>query len=793
MAGVAAKLHTRSRGNEKMAPLIGSRALRGEDPRLLRGGGRYLDDVALPGALHCAFVRSASAHALIRGIDTAAARAIPGVTAVLTLEDIAAVLTQRRIPRGARSTRQPEGSTPFILAGAEVAFVGEPVAIAVAESRYVAEDAASLVAVEYEDLPAHADARQAVAPGAPRVRNELPNVLASFRVGYGDIDAAFKGAAHVFRQELWQHRGSGHPLEGRGVAVENRTSEDALVVWASTQMPNDLCHTLAVLLDLDETRLRIRTPDLGGGFGPKYCVYPEEVAVVAAAKLLGRSLRWVEDRREHFLGAIQERDQFWALEIAVDAEARIRGIRGTMLHDQGAYALKDVNLPYNSATSVTGPYVVPAYAIEVAIALTNKAPASSVRGAGHPQSCFAMERMMDLVAREIGLDRAEVRRRNLIPADKMPYELPLKARSGAPIRYDSGDYAACQAEMLAAAGWDDFPRRQKEALAEGRYIGLGLAHTVKGTGRGPFETGAVRIAPSGRVTILTGASLMGQGLATSLQQICAGELGIGAADVTVIAGDTALAPLGLGGFASRQLVTAGSSVLLASRAVAAKAKKLASHLLEAAEEDLELADGSVRVVGVRQRAIALGELAGILKGAPGYSFPPGLTPGLDDATSFMGDALAYANGCHVAEVEVDAETGGVRILRYFAIQDSGRLINPMIVDGQAHGGIAHGIGNALFEFMGYDESAQPITTSFGEYLLPTATELPMFTTFYKELPSPMNPLGAKGAGEVGTTPAAAAVLSAVEDALTPFGVRISRLPLRPPDLLALISKSRRKD
>ena len=773
-----------------MAALIGSRVLRSEDPRLLRGGGRYLDDIELPGALHCAFVRSASAHALIRGIDVGAARALPGVHAVLTLNDLRAVLTDARLPRGARATRQPEGSTPFILAGEEVAFVGEPIAIVVAESRYIAEDAAALVAVEYEELPALADARQAVASGAPKVRTEMPNVLASFRVGYGDVEAAFKGAARQFRQELLQHRGSGHPLEGRGVAVEYRAGEDALIVWASTQMPNDLYHALATLLDLDETRLRVRTPDVGGGFGPKYCVYPEDVAVVAAAKLLGRSLRWSEDRREHFLGAIQERDQFWTLEIAVDAEARILGIRGSMLHDQGAYALKDVNLSYNSATSVTGPYVVPAYAIEVVIATTNKAPASSVRGAGHPQSCFAMERMMDLVAREMGLDRAEVRRRNLIPAERMPYELPLKARSGAPIRYDSGDYGACQAEVLAAAGWDDFPRRQKEALAEGRYIGAGLAHTVKGTGRGPFETGAVRIAPSGRVTIATGAAMMGQGLATSLQQICAGELGIDAADVTVISGDTGVAPMGLGGFASRQLVTAGSTVLLASRAVAAKAKKLASHLLEAAEEDLELADGSVRVVGVRQRAIALGDLAGILKGAPGYSFPPGLTPGLDDNTNFMSDGLAYANGCHVAEVEVDAETGGVRILRYFAIQDSGRLINPMIVDGQAHGGIAHGIGNALFEWMGYDESAQPVTMSFADYLLPSATELPMFRTLYKESLSPMNPLGAKGAGEVGTIPVAAAVISAIEDAVSPFGVTIDEAPVSPPRLVELIAKAR---
>jgi carbon-monoxide dehydrogenase large subunit len=370
----------------------------------------------------------------------------------------------------------------------------------------------------------------------------------------------------------------------------------------------------------------------------------------------------------------------------------------------------------------------------------------------------------------------------------MPYLKPLKARSGEQVQYDSGDYPGCQAEILAAAGWDEFPRRQAEARAQGRYIGIGLAHGIKGTGRGPFEFGNVRVSPTGHITVSTGAAPMGQGLATALAQICAQAFGVRAQDVSVIAGDTAAAPLGLGGFASRQTVTAGSSVKVAADAVAAKARKLASHMLEAAEEDLEIVGGEVRVVGAPQLAVKLGELARLLKGAPGYGFPPGIDPGLEASATFRIDQLAYSNACHVVEVEVDVETGGVRILRYIALQDAGRRVNPMIVEGQVHGGIAHGVGNAVLEWMGYDASGQPVTTTFADYLMPTATDLPNFETLYKESPSPHNPLGVKGVGEVGVIPAAAAVISAIEDALSPFDVRISQMPVMPHELVELIAK-----
>ncbi|HKF99342.1 MAG TPA: xanthine dehydrogenase family protein molybdopterin-binding subunit [Xanthobacteraceae bacterium] len=770
-----------------MPSLIGSRVPRLEDEPLLRGRGRFVDDIVVPGVLHAAFVRSPHPHALIRAIDKAAALALPGVHAVLALDDLAPVLVKRRMLRQSNSGTPLDRFWAFALADGESSYVGEAVALVVADNRYLAEDAASLVTIDYEVMPAAADCRLAIEPGAPTVRRELTsNIVSTYRVAFGDAEAAFRQAPHVFHDELWQHRGSAHPIETRGLLAEFRSADDGITVWASTQKAHDLYHALNAAMDFDVGALRVAAPDIGGGFGPKLCVYPEDVAVVAAAKLMRRSLKWIEDRREHFTNAVHERDQYWSIEIGVDAAARVLGMRGRLLHDLGAYALQDVNLPYNSASMLSGPYVVPALAIEVTIAATNKTPVSSVRGAGYPQAAFAMERMLDRVAHGLDLDRAEVRRRNLIPPGKMPYVKPLKARSGAVMQYDSGDYPACQAELLAAAGWDDFPRRQAHARAQGRYLGIGLSHGIKGTGRGPFESGLVRVSPTGQVMVFTGAAAIGQGLRTALAQICAEQMGLAPADVKVVPGDTGGVSLGLGAFASRQTVTAGSSVLLAARAVAAKARKVASHLLEAAEHDLELKDGEVRVVGAPQLSVKLSEIARVLQGAPGYGFPPGVDPGLEASETFRTDALSYANGCHVAEVEVDVETGGVRILRYLALQDSGRRINPMMVDGQVQGGIAHAIGNALFEWMQYDAAGQPVSTTFADYLLPTATEVPALETLYRETPSPLNPLGVKGVGEAGTIPGAAAVVSAVEDALRPFGVRISQVPIPPQKLLELI-------
>ena len=764
--------------------IVGTRTRRIEDPRLLRGAGRYAGDIQLPGMLHAAFVRSPHAHALIKSIDARAAREMPGVAAVLTAQELEAAGVRLRMPLGFPSSALPDNITPFVLAPGEVCFVGEALAMVVADSRYIAEDAAAAVEVDYEPLPAVADLDAALAPGEPKVRREAQsNVLTQFKVAYGDVAGAFAGAAHVFRERLAQHRGAAHPIEGRGAVARYEPGEDRLTVWSSTQMAHDLWMTLAALLGIPDERIRVSAPDVGGGFGAKFLVYPEEIAVAAASRLLARPVKWIEDRFEHFVSAIQERDQLWDVEIAVDGEARIRGVRGRLLHDQGAYTPQGINCAYNSSTSVTGPYIVPAYALDVLVLQTNKVPTIPVRGAGYPQACFTMERLIDRVARELGLDRAEVRRRNLVPASSMPYEKPLKNRAGAPIVLDSGDYALCQQKVLEAIDYASFAARQSAARAQGRHIGIGIAHGVKGTGRGPFESGTVRISPSGHVSVYSGALAMGQGIHTALAQLCAAELGIRPDEIEVITGDTAYVSLGLGGFASRQLVTAGSSVQLAARKVREKALKVAAQELEAAEADLELADGAVRIAGTN-RAITLAAIARVLRGVPGYSLPPGVEPGLEASVQWQTDQMAYAHSCHACEVEVDLETGGVKILRYVALQDSGRLVNPLIVEGQVHGGVVHGIGNALYERMRFDEAAQPLTTTFADYLLPTSTELPYIEVLLHESPSPFNPLGAKGVGEGGTVPVAAAVIAAIEDAT---GVRISEAPITPARIVELLT------
>lgn len=773
----------------KQASPVGARISRPRDPVLLSGGGHYLDDVEAKGALHVAFVRSAHAHARILGIDTREAAATPGVHAVLTIEDIAKVATAKRMPLIAAPNAATTPATPFILADKEVAFVGECVAMVVADSRYAAEDGAARVEVDYDPLPVCADVMAAVDPDAPVVRTELQkNVLNTYRLEYGDVDAAFSPDAIVLKETYTIHRGGGHPMEGRGIVVEASAAHDKLVVRSSTQMPNDLHQAVILATGAHDDDVHVISPDIGGGFGPKYCVYPEEIAVACAARLLRRPLKWVEDRREHFLGAIQERDQIWEAEIAVSRDGRLRGVRGHLVHDQGAYTFKAANLPYNSATAVPGPYLLPAYRMDVTVAFTNKAPVSSVRGAGYPQAAFVMERLMDKAARALGIDRAEFRAMNLIPASKMPYAKPLKARSGAAIVYDSGDYPAAQARALTAAAWSGIDERRREAAKRGKLRGIGIANAVKGTGRGPFETGIVRIAASGRVSVYTGACEMGQGLTTALAQICAEELGVKPADVTVVTGDTAASPLGLGGFASRQLVTAGSSVRLSARQVAEKAKRLASHMLETAEGDLELRDGRVEIKGVPGRGVTLAELARVLRGAPGYAFPPGLTPGLEAAENWQTGPLAYANTTHVAEVEVDPDTGGVEIVGYVAVQDSGVLINPMLVEGQLAGGIVHGVGNALYENMRYDAEGQPLSTTLAEYLITSAIEAPRVKADFMQSPSPNNPLGAKGAGEVGTIPAAAAVISAIEDALSESKAEIAKAPVSPVDIAGWLKR-----
>jgi aerobic carbon-monoxide dehydrogenase large subunit len=767
---------------------IGHSVKRLEDHPLLTGTGRFVADLRFPDTLEAAFVRSPHAHAAMRGIDTSAARRCPGVHAVLTLADLLPLLAQVRLPLQFRTAQLPADITPLVLAKDEVAFVGEAVAVVVAQTRYLAEDAAALVAVDYEVLPAVSDCRQALQPGAPRAhRGRGGNVLVEFRQAYGDVEAAFARAPRRSSVSLKQHRGGAHSIEGRGALAAYDGNEDRLTLWSSTQLAHEMRAFLMTLLRLDENQLRVVAPDVGGGFGAKFVMYPEEVTLAASCLLLRRPIRWIEDRREHFLAAIQERDQYWDLEVAFDNDGRLLGVRGEMLHDEGAYTPQGINLPYNASTALPGPYILPAYQLDVRVVETNKVATMPVRGAGYPEGAFAMERLLDRVADELGLERAEVRRRNLVPPEKMPYVSPLKTRAGSPVALDSGDFPACQRMALEAIDYAGFASRQRHARAEGRYVGLGVGNGVKGTGRGPFESGIVRIGRSGRISVYTGAMPMGQGIKTALAQICAEQFDVAPDTVAVAAGDTAVIPYGQGGFASRQTVTAGSAVHLAASAVRDKALKVAAHLLEVSVSDLELRDGRIEIAGAPGSGLTLREIAEAVSGVPGYAMPGKFEPGLESMQSFLPSALTYGGGSHAVELEVDIETCGIRILRYVVVNDSGRVINPMMVEGQLTGGAAHGIGNALFEWMGYDDQAQPVTTTFADYLMPGATEVPNIEVKLAEFPSPLNPLGVKGVGESGCVPAAGAIVSAIENALSPFGVRISEYPVTPARLFALLA------
>ena len=713
--------------------------------------------------------------------------------AVFSYADLAPLFIKNFIPPDNPALEFAETTKAIVLAEDEVCYVGEIVAIVVADTRYIAEDALALVDVDYEILPAISDCRDAIAPDAARAhRHASNNIVAEFRTEYGDCDTAFSNAFHILNLSLKQHRGSGHPIEGRGIVIEFDSTNDGLTAWASTQGAHRVRNSLVDIFGLDETRVRAATPDVGGGFGSKHIVYPEEIIAAGAALLLKRSIKWIEDRREHFLAAIQERDQYWDIEVATDVKGHLLGVRGSMIHDQGAYTLLGFNVPHNASLAVPGPYVLPNYQLDVTIATTNRVGTIPVRGAGYPEGTFTMERILDRVANDLGIGRDEVRRRNLISADMIPYELPIRARDGSTTHYESGDYPACLQKALDGSDFEGFQVRQAEARSQGRYIGIGLANCTKITGRGPFETGIVRIGPSGQITVYTGAMAMGQGIKTAYAQICADQFGVDPKNVKVIAGDTRTVPMGIGGFGSRQTVTAGSSIHLASIEVREKALKTAAHMLEVSEQDLELRDGKINVKGVSELSVTLSDVAKALSGAVGYSRPKDIPLGLEATVNFLPTGLTYGNGVHVVEVEVDISTGGVEVTRYVVVNDSGRLINPLIAEGQIIGGVAHGIGNSLFEWMGYDETGQPITTTFADYLLPTAPVVPNVEIVHHETPSTVNPLGVKGVGESGVIPAAPAIMSAIENALDPFGVNISETPISPPRIIELIQEATSK-
>ena len=774
-----------------MTTVVGADVPRLEDGPLLTGAGRYVDDLSFAGTLHVAFVRSQHAHALITGVDTAAAKALPGVVAVWTMADIAPHLADRLLRVALPSPAYRQELHRPILAETETVHVGEPIVAVIASDPYVAEDAADLVVVHYDELVAVTDCRAALEPGSPTAHLNAPgNLVAEFELGYGDHAGVFASAPHVIRESYWQHRGVAQSMECRGVLARFDTVDERLTMWSSTQTPHAGKRVLCDLLGMDEDRIRVVTPDVGGGFGPKLVFYPEEAIVALAALRLKAPVKWIEDRREHFVSTTQERDQFWDMEIATDNDGRILGLRGLLIHEHGAYTARGVNVPYGSGAAITLPYVVPSYHLDIKLALTNKVSVTPIRGAGQPQAVFVMERLLDRVAEKLGLDRVEVRRRNLVQPEQMPYRTQLQTRGGMQVVLDSGDYPACLEAALEKADWAGFAQRRAKAQAEGRHLGIGLANYVEGTGRGPFEPVSVRIAENGRIHVASGAAAMGQSTKTMLAQVVAEQLGCDMSNISVITGDTAAIELGMGGFNSRQAVMAGSSAHAAAVKVREKALHVASHMLDVGVQALEIEGRAIRMKGEGGKSIALAEVARALAGLPGYYIPGNVAPGLEAEERVIINDMTYANGTAVVELEVDAETGGVTISNVVLAHDCGRMLHPLIVEGQILGGIAHGIGNALYEWMRYDDAGQPLTTTLADYLLVSATEMPpKIHLVHLESPTHLNELGIKGVGESGVIPMAAAIMSAIDDALKSFGVHIAKAPIAPPEILDLIDQA----
>jgi len=759
--------------------LTGARVKRVEDPRLLRGRGRYLDDVVLPRMVSLAFVRSPHAHAVIRRVDASAARRLEGVLAVLTAGDL------RSVARPLAPRLDGDGFTPTawpVLADGRTCFCGEAVAAVVATSAWVAADARELVRVEYEPLPASVSIDPA--PAADRV-------LFRRRHRQGDVEGAFAGAPLVLRETFDHARCAPSPLEPRGVLAD--WDGETLTVWASTQTPSIMLTALASSLGLPETQVRVIAPDVGGGFGLKTHVFPEDVAVAASARVLGRPVKWVEERRESLAAGSQARAQRMDVEVAAEADGVLRGLRARAVSDGGAYhvyPLTGALEPLGSATILPGPYRTPAYEYEAVTVQTHKPPLGAYRGVGMAMGAFVMERLLDLVAERLGLDPAEVRRRNLIPREAYPFT------SASGMTYDSGDFPKALEQVLAAVDYDRLRRDQAAARAAGRLVGVGIACYTEYTGMGSavfrrrgmadvpgIEAATVTMGPDGTVSCLTSFPSQGQGHATTVAQLVADRLGVAMDAVRVLPVDTLCAPRGSGTFGSRGAVSMVGSAAAAADRVREKLQALAAHCLEAGPADVALEDGRAWVRGAPHRAVTLGEVARLAYTPPPGGLPPGLSAGLEATVYFDPPGPTFSGAVHVAVVEIDRETGRVRLGRYALVEDCGPVINPLIVEGQIHGAVAQGIGEALLEAVVYGDDGQLLTATLMDYALPKADDVPPFEIVHLETPSPVMPGGVKGMGEGGTIGAPAAIANAVADAVRGLGVRVTRLPIRAESLV----------
>jgi aerobic carbon-monoxide dehydrogenase large subunit len=789
--------------------LFGQPIPRVEDDRLVRGFGGYLDDLGSD-ALAAAFVRSPHAHARVADIDVSAAIDVEGLVAIYTYDDLPGRIGEP-LPLLIPHPSLTEGRTQYALARDEVNYVGEAVAMVVARDRYVAEDAVERIVVSYQPLPPVVGVEAARA-AQHLVHEDVPgNVAAHMVQEHGDVVAAIAAAPRTLELDLAIERSASTPLEGRGVLARWDTEAHRMRIWSSTQTSTGVRAAVAAKLELALMQVDVITPDVGGGFGVKIVhPWPEEVLVPWAAKLLQQPIKFTEDRREHFVSSAHERQQLHHVRVGFDDEGHLLGLDVRFWHDHGAYIPYGLIVPIITSTQLLGPYKPRAYRVEFDSLYTNTVIVTPYRGAGRPQGCFVMERVMDAIARELGIDRAEVRARNFIQPDEFPYDHGLIFQDGRPLIYDSGDYPASLQKLKELVGWDEFQAVRDAARDEGRRVGIGLACYVEGTGVGPYEGGHVIVETSGKVKVATGLTSQGQGHQTVFAQIVADELGVPLEDIEVTTGDTRRFGYAVGTFASRAAVMSGSAIALAARAAKSKILKVAAEALEASPDDLEIEDGIVRVKGVPGAEIGLGTVA-VLSNPLRYSFdtasqqatqfasgdmskPPvgeDDEPGIEGRDYFSPMQSTFASGMHAVVVETDPDTAEIKILRYCVVHDCGTLINPRIVEGQIHGGVAQGVGGALYERMAYDDAGQLQNASFMDFLMPYVSEVPRAIEIdHLETPSPLNPLGLKGAGEAGVIPGAAAIASAIEDA---EGIVITAMPISPSELFELRRRNAERD
>ncbi len=775
---------------------VGGGVLRKEDPELITGQATYVENIALPGMLWLGVARSPFAHARIAGVDLSAARQTPGVVAAFSGADLAdewAAGLPCAWPIANRSFPDPTTEDPRMpdhwpVAKDNARFAGDPVAVVVADSRAAVKDALEAVEVDYEPLDAVLEIEDALEEGAPVLHEQLgDNKAYTWALVGGDVDRIFAEAAVVLRERYWHPRLIPNAIEPRGVVVQPAPAQGEFTLWSATQIPHILKTTLSLTTGIPETKLRVIAPDVGGGFGSKLNVYPEEAICLALARRLGVPIKWIEERSENYLATIHGRGVLQDMEVAATEDGKLLGVRARILADMGAYfQLVTPGIPLLGAFLYAGVYDAQAYSFECTGVFTNKTPTDAYRGAGRPEATYAIERIMDALARRVGKDPAEIRRLNFLP----PFEEAREVVSG--LQFDSGNYERSLEKALELAGYDELRREQAERREHGdaKQLGIGLSTYIEMCGLAPsqvlaalkygaggWDAASVRCHPTGKVTVVTGSSPHGQGHATSWSQIAADELGVPIEDVEVLHGDTAVSPLGMDTYGSRSLSVAGIALYNAAQRIKEKGRRIAAHELEAAVEDIEFREGKFQVKGAPERAKTIPEVA--FSAWTAHNLPPDVEPGLEATYVFDPPNMTFPSGAHVCVVEVDTETGQTEIVKYVAVDDCGNVINPMIVEGQVHGGVAQGIAEALYEEAIYDESGNLVTSSMHSYRIPSAAELPSFVTDRTVTPSTSNPMGVKGVGEAGTIAAPPAVINAVIDALGPLGVSHIDMPATP--------------